>query len=94
MIAHRIFMHRAGPIDPWPNCLLFSRRSRWFRDADETASRLGMKVIFLDIDGVLNSDQTSNPRKLPYIVDRKLLARFKRVLKHTCAKVVLSFTWR
>ena len=53
-----------------------------------------MKVIFLDIDGVLNSDQTSNPRKLPYITDRKLLTRFKRVLKRTGAKVVLSSTWR
>ena len=53
-----------------------------------------MKVIFLDIDGVLNSDQTSNPRKLPYIVDRKLLARFKRVLERTGAKVVLSSAWR
>jgi HAD domain in Swiss Army Knife RNA repair proteins len=59
-----------------------------------TASLLGMKVIFLDIDGVLNSDQTPNPRKLPYVVDRKLLTRFKRVLKRTGAKVVLSSTWR
>lgn len=53
-----------------------------------------MKVIFLDIDGVLNSDQTPNPRKLPYVVDRKLLTRLKRVLKRTGAKVVLSSTWR
>jgi hypothetical protein len=53
-----------------------------------------MKVIFLDIDGVLNSDQTPNPRKLPYVVDRKLLQRFKRILKNTGAKVVLSSTWR
>lgn len=34
-----------------------------------------MKVIFLDIDGVLNCKKTPNPRKLPYIVDRTLLAR-------------------
>jgi hypothetical protein len=53
-----------------------------------------MKIIFLDIDGVLNSDQTPNPRKLPYVVDRKLLTRLKRVLKRTGAKVVLSSTWR
>jgi hypothetical protein len=32
-----------------------------------------MKVIFLDIDGVLNCDKTPNPRKLPYVVDKKLL---------------------
>jgi hypothetical protein len=53
-----------------------------------------MKVIFLDIDGVLNSDQTPNPRKLPYVVDRKLLTRLKRLLQRTGAKVVLSSTWR
>jgi hypothetical protein len=53
-----------------------------------------MKVLFLDIDGVLNCDKTANPRKFPYVVDRKLLARFKRLLDRTGAKVVLSSSWR
>jgi hypothetical protein len=53
-----------------------------------------MKVIFLDIDGVLNCKKTANPRKLPYVVDRRLLARFKQLLDRTEAKVVLSSTWR
>src|SRR3954466_5115815 len=53
-----------------------------------------MKVIFLDIDGVLNCKTTSNPRKFPYIVDPKLLKRLKRLLEQTGAKVVLSSTWR
>jgi hypothetical protein len=53
-----------------------------------------MKVIFLDIDGVLNCEKTANPRKLPYIVDRRLLGRLKRLLNFTRAKVVLSSTWR
>jgi HAD domain in Swiss Army Knife RNA repair proteins len=53
-----------------------------------------MKVIFLDIDGVLNCRKTPNPRKLPYIVDRNLLKRFVRLLDRTGAKVVLSSTWR
>jgi hypothetical protein len=53
-----------------------------------------MRVIFLDIDGVLNCASTKNPRKLPYVVDRKLLNRFKRLVKRTKAKVVLSSTWR
>ena len=53
-----------------------------------------MKVIFLDIDGVLNCKNTPNPRKFPYIVDPKLLKRFKRLLQCTGAKVVLSSTWR
>jgi hypothetical protein len=53
-----------------------------------------MKVIFLDIDGVLNSKKTPNPRKLPYIVDPKLLQRLERLLQRTGAKVVLTSTWR
>ena len=53
-----------------------------------------MKIIFLDIDGVLNCDKTPNPRKFPYIVDKKLLARFRKLLDRTAAKVVLSSSWR
>jgi hypothetical protein len=53
-----------------------------------------MKVIFLDIDGVLNCKKTRNPRKLPYVVDPALVRRFKRLLARTGAKVVLSSTWR
>ncbi len=53
-----------------------------------------MKVIFLDIDGVLNSDRTPNPRRFPYIVDKRLLSRLKKLLKRTRAKVVLSSSWR
>jgi Swiss Army Knife RNA repair-like protein len=53
-----------------------------------------MNVIFLDIDGVLNSDATPNPRKFPYIVDPGLLAIFKDLVSRTAATVVLSSSWR
>jgi Swiss Army Knife RNA repair-like protein len=53
-----------------------------------------MKVIFLDIDGVLNCKKTSNPRKLPYVVDPILLDRFRRLVETTAADVVLTSTWR
>jgi hypothetical protein len=53
-----------------------------------------MSVIFLDIDGVLNCDKTPNPRKLPYVVNARLLERLKRLLALTSAKVVLTSTWR
>lgn len=53
-----------------------------------------LRVIFLDIDGVLNCKKTPNPRNFPYVVDKKLLARLKALLKRTRAKVVLSSTWR
>ncbi len=55
---------------------------------------LEMKVIFLDIDGVLNCTKTKNPRKFPYVVDPKLLARLNRLIDRTGAKVVLSSSWR
>jgi hypothetical protein len=53
-----------------------------------------MKVIFLDIDGVLNCKKTPNPRKFPYVIDNELLVRFRRLLERTGASVVLSSTWR
>jgi hypothetical protein len=53
-----------------------------------------MKVIFLDIDGVLNSDETPNPRTLPYIIDERLLARLRDLLERCQAKVVLTSSWR
>jgi hypothetical protein len=53
-----------------------------------------MKVIFLDIDGVLNCKKTLNARHFPYIVDPELLKRFEFLLERTAAKVVLSSTWR
>jgi hypothetical protein len=53
-----------------------------------------MKVIFLDIDGVLNCSTTKNPRKFPYVVDKKLLARFQKLVERTRAKVVLTSSWR
>ncbi len=53
-----------------------------------------MKVLFLDIDGVLNCAATHNPRKLPYVVDPKLLDRCIHLLRQTGAEVVLSSTWR
>ncbi len=53
-----------------------------------------MRVIFLDIDGVLNCKSTPNPRKLPYIIDPSLLVRLKQLLTLTDANVVLSSTWR
>jgi hypothetical protein len=53
-----------------------------------------MKVIFLDIDGVLNCKKTENPRKFPYVIERALLDRLKVLMERTGAKVVLTSSWR
>jgi HAD domain in Swiss Army Knife RNA repair proteins len=54
----------------------------------------GVRVIFLDIDGVLNCKKTPNPRELPYIVDRRLLRIFLRMVTRARAKIVLISDWR
>jgi hypothetical protein len=53
-----------------------------------------MKVIFFDIDGVLNCDSTPNPRKFPYVADKRLVRRFNALLRRTKAMAVMSSTWR
>jgi hypothetical protein len=53
-----------------------------------------MKVIFLDIDGVLNCSRTPNPRRFPYIVDPVLLGRYLHLVARTNARTVLLSTWR
>jgi hypothetical protein len=53
-----------------------------------------MKIIFSDIDGVLNCSRTPNPRKFPYIADPTLVRRLHAVLERTEAQIVLTSTWR
>ena len=54
-----------------------------------------MKVIFLDIDGVLNEDTTPTRTKTRMIfIDEEKLLRLKRIIDATGAKIVLSSTWR
>lgn len=53
-----------------------------------------MKVLFLDIDGVLNC-ATSNWQHRGFIgIDPYMVAILNRVLEKTGAQVVLSSTWR
>ena len=54
-----------------------------------------MKIIFLDIDGVLNNydtltDENWNERKW----EPNLVEMLKRIIKETGAEIVLSSTWR
>lgn len=53
-----------------------------------------LKVIFLDVDGVLNRNSTTE-RFGPYIgIDLELVENLKYILEETGAKIVLSSTWR
>lgn len=54
-----------------------------------------MKIIFTDVDGVLNEDTTPSRTKTRMIfVDEEKLLRLKRIVDETGAKIVLSSTWR
>lgn len=54
-----------------------------------------MKVIFLDVDGVLNEDTTpTRTRSRVIFIDQEKLLRLKRIADATGAKIVLSSTWR
>lgn len=55
-----------------------------------------MKVIFLDIDGVLNSREYDRKRDKSKLtnVDETRLPLVKQIVDETGAKIVLSSTWR
>lgn len=56
-----------------------------------------MKVLFLDFDGVLNSDAffaTIDVKSAEDRLDPDAITRLNRVLDQTGAKVVVSSTWR
>jgi hypothetical protein len=58
-----------------------------------------VKVVFLDIDGVLNHCDTRNApptdaEPLPIPIAPECMARFNRLIAETDAKVVISSSWR
>ncbi|MCP6727302.1 MAG: HAD domain-containing protein [Patescibacteria group bacterium] len=53
-----------------------------------------MKVIFLDIDGVLNAIDTKERWQGFIGMNPVLVDRFNRLVEDTSAEVVLSSTWR
>ena len=56
-----------------------------------------MKIIFLDIDGVLNSLEYRRHLGLQYfseIIDRRKMPLLKEIVDVTGAKIVLTTTWR
>lgn len=56
-----------------------------------------MKIIFLDIDGVLNSITSSITNEKTYSpegLSKDAIGLLKFVIEHTNAKIVISSTWR
>ncbi len=56
---------------------------------------LNEKVIFLDVDGVLNSDKTTRTTKNGYtFIGNRKIKNLRRIIEATGAQVVLSSDWR
>ena len=55
-----------------------------------------MKVVFLDVDGVLNDDYTNEliPNSIFIGIDNKYVKNLKKIIDATDAQIVLSSTWR
>jgi hypothetical protein len=60
-----------------------------------------MKIIFLDIDGVIASDDCFNTNsfmigkiKMPYKWDKRCVESLKNILEKTGANIVLTSDWR
>ncbi len=54
-----------------------------------------MKVLFLDFDGVLNSERyVRSCNHYGVIIDPSRMALLKRIIDETDAKIVLSTSWR
>ena len=52
-----------------------------------------MKVIFLDIDGVLNTNTTKKSYKKLRGVEKSLLGRMRHIIARTQAKIILTSAW-
>lgn len=65
--------------------LVFSLSSLAFSEKPE-------RIIFLDVDGVLNNSKS--PVDVLLFIDPECLAHLKKIVNKTKAKIVLSSTWR
>lgn len=53
-----------------------------------------MKLIFLDVDGVLNTHEELHPEVLCGQIHKDKVEKLNRILRETDAKIVLSSAWR
>ncbi|MBR6647981.1 MAG: hypothetical protein IKL29_01225, partial [Bacteroidaceae bacterium] len=53
-----------------------------------------MKVIFLDVDGVLNSVDTSEVFQGFVGIEDKLVSKLRKIVRATGAQIVLSSSWK
>ena len=52
------------------------------------------KILFLDIDGVLNSAHVIDEQRRADAIDRDMVERVNRIIDATDCKIVISSSWR
>jgi len=67
---------------------------RYLREKSGRPVKLRMKVIFLDIDGVLINKASLLKMESDYFPDEKCVQRLNDVIKKTDANIVVSSCWR
>lgn len=55
---------------------------------------MGIKVLFLDVDGVLNTFGSQHRQAIGSVISNKHVGRLRDILAHTGAYIVLSTAWR
>lgn len=53
-----------------------------------------MRVLFLDIDGVCNSEASFANSREVFLIDPKMAFLVRRIVRETGCKIVLSSSWR
>lgn len=53
-----------------------------------------MKVVFLDLDGVLNSFSERKGKEISLVINKEKVEKLKRIVDETGATLVLSSSWR
>ena len=53
-----------------------------------------MKIIFLDVDGVLNNDDTTSTYRVFAGWEKKCIYRLNHIIRKTDAAIVISSSWR
>ncbi len=66
--------------------------SWWIGDEPDFSAYSFDRVIFLDIDGVLNDEGENRSKGI--VIDDNMVASLKRIVIETDAKIVLSSSWR
>ncbi len=90
------YMQKASRIlrfGPWWQERYIKKASPEYIDRDKLVEDYYKKVIFLDIDGVLNDDGPERD-KHDVIINPKFVRNLSRIIDETGAEVVLSSSWR